>query len=34
MFSALQFIETPSLTADGQRLYYHKKVGDIDQIVA
>jgi hypothetical protein len=33
LFSETQFIEAPSLTTDGQKLYYHKKVGDIYQIM-
>jgi hypothetical protein len=33
LFSDTAFIEAPSLSADGQKLYYHKKVGDIYQIM-
>ncbi|MBS7787108.1 PD40 domain-containing protein [Flavobacterium sp. CYK-55] len=33
LFSDAQFIEAPSLTADGQVMYYHKKVGDVYRIM-
>lgn len=33
LFSDAQFIEAPSLTADGQVMYYHKKVSGVYQII-
>ncbi len=33
LFSDTAFIEAPSLSADGQKLYYHKKVDAVYQIV-